>query len=286
MRVTNTMMADNITASLLRQMKQMYQVQEQIVTGKRINRPSDDPVGMSNVLGYRNTISSLEQYNENISSGKMHIETMDNVLEMIADLLNDAKTIAFDDDPDMRTNLAQDVASIREQILDLTNYRINGDYIFSGDATDTQPFDVTGTYFGDNDTKDIMIGSGHQVAVAADGFDIFQSVTDIFTELTDLETDLIAGISTDIASHIDPLEQAIDQVRNVQAQNAAIYTRLEATENHYNYFKLNMEDLVSSEEDADIAEAIVSFQTQQTAYESTLATSSMILNKSLIDFLR
>ncbi len=286
MRVTNTMLANNISASLFRQTALMYKTQEQIVTGKKINRASDDPVGISNALGYRNTINRIEQYDENITSGKMHIETSDNVLEIIAGLLNDAKTIAFDDNPAMRANLAQEVAAIREQILELANYKLDGDYIFAGDVTDTRPFDAAGAYFGDNSNKAFITGSGTQVNIATDGFDIFQSVTDIFAELTDLETDLLAGVSVNITNHIDPLEQAMDQVNVVRAENASAYKRLEATENHYQYFKVNMQELLSKTEDADLAEAIVSFQAQQTTYESTLATSSMIMQKSLIDFLR
>lgn len=286
MRVTNNMMADNINASLFRQTELMYKTQEQIITGKRINRPSDDPVGMSQALGYRNTISRFEQYDENITKGKMHIETMDNVLEMVVGLLGEAKTIAFDDNPDMRLNLAEEVAALRDQILDLSNYQLDGDYIFAGHATDTPPFDATGVYAGDNNSKGVIIGGTTQINIAADGFDIFQSAADIFTELEDLETDLIAGVSADITSHIDPLDRALEQVNNARAKNASAYKRLEATENHYGFFKLNMQDLLSRTEDADLAQAIVSFQAQETAYESTLATSSMIMQKSLIDFLR
>ncbi len=72
----------------------------------------------------------------------------------------------------------------------------------------------------------------------------------------------------------------------MRAQNAGVYKRLEATENHYTYFKVNVEEMLSKTEDADIAEAIIDFQVQKTTYESTLATSSMVLQKSLIDFLR
>lgn len=286
MRVTNSMLADNVNASLFRQTELMYKTQEKIITGKRINRPSDDPVGMGKSMNYRNTISKLEQYDENIAKGKMHIETMDNVLEMMVGLLEEAQQIAFDDNPDMRANLAGEVAAIREQIIELSNYRLDGDYIFSGHATDTPPFDNTGTYFGDNSDKTIIIGSSTRMDIAADGSDIFQSAADIFTELSDLETDLLAGVTADITSHISTLGSAIDQINSVRAESASGYKRLEATENHYSYFKLNMQELLSQTEDADLAEAIVSFQAQETAYESTLATSSMIMQKSLIDFLR
>jgi flagellar hook-associated protein 3 FlgL len=237
-------------------------------------------------MGYRSTISSLEQYIENITNAKMHIDTVENVLGIVTDLLHDAKEIAFDNNPDMRMNLAQDVTAIREQVLQISNYQLNGNYLFSGDMTDTAPFNAAGVYAGDNGDANYMIGKNAQVDLAADGSSIFQGVSDIFAVLDTLETELIAGNATGITNQITPLENAIDNINTIRAQNAGDYQRLEATENHYAYFKVNMQDLMSRTEDADIAAAIVDFQAQQTAYESTLATSSMIMQKSLIDFLR
>jgi flagellar hook-associated protein 3 FlgL len=186
----------------------------------------------------------------------------------------------------MRLNLAEDVAAIREQILQISNYQLNGDYLFAGDMTDTAPFNAAGVYAGDNNDTEYIIGQNAQVDIAADGSAIFQGVSDIFAVLDTLETELIAGNSTGITNQIAPIDNAIDNINTIRAQNAGDYKRLEATENHYAFFKVNMEDLMSRTEDADIAAAIVDFQAQQTVYESTLATSSMIMQKSLIDFIR
>lgn len=286
MRISNAMMAANIKASLFKQNGQMYKTQEMIVSGKRINRPSDDPIGMSSVMGYRSSISSLDQYSENISQAKIRIDTVENALEIVTQLLHDAKDIAFDTNPDMRLNLAQDVAAIRDQVLQISNYQLNGEYLFAGDLTGTEPFNAAGVYAGDNGDAEYMIGQNAQVDIAADGSAIFQGASDIFAVLDTLETELIAGNATGITNQITPIENAIDNINTIRAQNAGDYKRLEATENHYAYFKLNMQDLMSRTEDADLAAAIVDFQAQQTAYESTLATSSMIMQKSLIDFIR
>lgn len=286
MRISNAMMAANIKASLFKQNGQMYKTQEMIVSGKRINRPSDDPIGMSSVMGYRTSIASLDQYSENISQAKIRIDTVENALEIVTDLLHDAKNIAFDPDPDMRLNLAEDVAAIRDQVLQISNYQLNGEYLFAGDLTDTEPFNTAGVYAGDNGDAEYMIGQNAQVDIAADGHAIFQGVSDIFAVLDTLEAQLIAGNAPGITNQITPIEGAIDNINTIRAQNAGNYKRLEATENHYAYFKLNMQELMSRTEDTDLAAAIVDFQAQQTAYESTLATSSMIMQKSLIDFIR
>ncbi len=287
MRVTNKMMADNTTSQLFKQVEQMAKTQEQIVSGKRINRPSDDPVGISSTLAYRKTISSLDQFNNSIAKAKLHMDTAENVLEIVTDLLREAKEIAFDTDPDMRAQLAGDVSNLRDQILQMANYQLEGKYLFAGDLTDTVPYDATGAYFGDDGSKQVMIGDNLQIDIEADGRNIFLTgVDNVFTILNNLEADLLADNGPGIESRISQLDNAIDNVKGVRAQMAGTYKRVEATENHYGRFKVNMQDLLSRTEDADVAEAIINFQVQQTTYESTLASSSMIIKKSLIDFLR
>ena len=289
MRVTNKMMADNVTAQLSRQIEQMVRTQEKIVTGKRINRPSDDPSEISSVLSYRKAISSIDQYNDNIAKAKLHIDTVDDVLDLVDDILRQAKEIAFDPAPDMRAEMATEVASIRDQVLQLANYQIDGQYLFSGDLTTTRPYDsATWLYNGDTDTTDYIIGENMQVNIIADGSSIFgPDGANVFNVLNDLEAALTAVpvIETDITDQIANLDTALDRIDNVRARNAGVYKRLEATENHYDYFKVNLQDMLSNTEDANVAEAIINFQVQQTTYESTLATSSMIIQKSLIDFL-
>jgi flagellar hook-associated protein 3 FlgL len=289
MRVTNKMMADNVIAQLFRQREQMVRTQENITTGKRVNRPSDDPAGIGSILSYRTTISGLDQYKENISNAKLHINTVDDVLGMVSDLLRDAKEIAYDTDPAMRAEMAEQVAAIRAQVLQMANYQIDGKYLFSGDASRTEPFNsTTWLYNGDTGTKDTIVGDNMQIAITADGSSIFgPDGTNVFDILNDLESALTAlpVVPTDITDQISNLDGAIDRITTVRARNAGVYQRLEATENHYNYFKVNVQDMLSNAEDADIAEAIVNFQVQKTTYESTLASSSMIIQKSLIDFL-
>ncbi len=288
MRISNQMMADNITAQLFKQTRRMAETQERIITGKRINRASDDPVGISSVLSYRKAISSIEQYNTNIDQGKLRIDTVDNVLAMVSDLLRQAKNIAYDSVPDMRAFLAEDVATIRDQVLELANYQVDGEYLFSGDASDTAPYNTTTwLYNGDSGTKDVMIGENMTASLTADGETIFGPDTDnVFNILNDLEAALLVPDPVAIEAQIIRLESASDNITTVRAREAGVYKRLDATANHNAYLKVNVEEMLSKTEDADISEAIIQFQVQQTTYESTLASSSMMIQKSLIDFLR
>ncbi len=286
MRISNATIAENIKSNLARNTEQLLKTQEQIASGKRINRPSDDPIGMGQVLGYRKTISKIEQYAKNVTDAKLHINSVENILSGVSDLLGEAKDIAADPAPEMRSMLADQVASIRLQVLQLANSRMNGNYVFAGDLTNTQPFDASGAYAGDSGTKDFMIGDNMQINIKADGSQIFeQGGQNVFTVLSDLETALNNNDSTTITDQLRSLSTIIDGMDKVRGVSAGQYKRLEATENYNANFKVNVQDLLSQTEDTDIASAIINFQVQQTAYQTTMAVGAKIIQPSLIDFL-
>jgi len=290
MRVSNAMMAENIQNYLYKQTKALLKTQESIASGKRINRLSDDPIGMGQALGYRRTISKLEQFNENITSARQHLDTVENILAAVTELLEDTKDIAADQDPSMRSMMADQVVTIRDQIFQLANSRNNGNYLFSGDLTDTQPFELdtaTGVYSyeGDGGTKDHIIGEGLQVSITADGSQIFQGAGDVFDVLNDLEAALRADDGDGVTDQLPLLSEIVEGLNGVRAVNAGQSKRLEATQNYNKAFNVNVSDLLSQVEDTDIVEAAINLQLQETAYETTLATAAKIIQPTLMNFL-
>lgn len=290
MRVSNAMMAENIQNYLYKQTKALLKTQESIASGKRINRLSDDPIGMGQALGYRRTISKLEQFNENITSARQHLDTVENILAAVTELLEDTKDIAADQDPSMRSMMADQVVTIRDQIFQLANSRNNGNYLFSGDLTDTQPFErdtATGVYSyeGDGGTKDHIIGEGLQVSITADGSQIFQGAGDVFDVLNDLEAALRADDGEGVTDQLPLLSEIVEGLNGVRAVNAGQSKRLEATQNYNKAFNVNVSDLLSQVEDTDIVEAAINLQLQETAYEITLATAAKIIQPNLMNFL-
>ena len=83
MRVTNSMMTATVKRNLFRQAEQLARKQETMSSGKRINRPSDDPLGFGKVLDYRKTLSSLDQYDRNIQNAENRIEFIETTVREI-----------------------------------------------------------------------------------------------------------------------------------------------------------------------------------------------------------
>ncbi len=297
MRLTNRLMADTVLNSLYKNTHQLLKLQEMVSSQKRINRPSDDPIGMRKILDYRKVLSSIDQYNTNITHGNTQIDLTESCLEAIDDLVLKARRIAVEQSAgelENRPTAAQEVKNIYDQILQLANTKLGDTYILSGHQTDTAPFsrdaDYNATYHGDDGDKRIIVGDNLNIKINVTGEDALRSGVDVFDSLRDLingleDPDTTAG-TAQIATQITPLSNALDQIKAVRSEAASTFIQLETTGNQLANFKLNIEDMLSDTEDANMAQAIVELQVQQTAYETSLATAAKILQRSLMDFLR
>lgn len=370
MRVTNNQMANAMTSSLFKQAQRLLKAQMTVTTGKIINKPSDDPIGMNKILDYRNVLSSIGQYNRNIIQGKTWIELSETVLGEIENSLDKIKNIAVEQssgDLDTRESALQELESLYDQILEFANTKHGNRYMFSGHKTDTAPFsnelslsggisddivfglvedasDLTITisnsagevvrtltpasgtagtntvtwdgnddggvpcadgrysftvdaldagghevldyevYHGTNDNYQLIIGENIKTDINSDGDEIFSNIFGTLAQLQSAFKDPDYDPDT-VSSLVDPLEDAISQIRKVRAEGAAAYTRMELTENQLATFKLNVENMLSGIEDADMASAIVELQAQETAYETALQVAASLIQPSLMDFL-
>lgn len=288
MRINAKIMAETIKANLARQSKQLVNTQLKLASGKRINRPSDDHIGIGKVLGYRNTLSKIDQYQENITNAQTRVEFTETVLGQINEFLRQAKSIAFNPGTDDKTGLAQEVHDIRNQVIGLANSKYANNFIFSGHLTDTPAFDTaTNAYNGDGGAHSIVVGEGITVELEADGSQMFTEGGDnLFQVLDDLEAALIADDPVLIRAAADPLDRIEDQIQITRSGLASDYRRLEATRIHWGTFGNSVESMRAGVEDADMTQAAIDMQVQQTAYEVLLATSAQVIQPTLVDFLR
>jgi flagellar hook-associated protein 3 FlgL len=304
MRVTNNMMTDSLVRYLTAQNEALYERQTIIASQKRINKPSDDPIGTGKIMDYRQTLSSIEQYQTNIQTGKTRLEVTETDLDLVNDLLELTKSIAETEalqTAESRQLAAEEVKSLFDQVLDLTNSELNGNYLFSGYQTKTAPFSrddtlattfdqYTVTYNGDDGDARFIVAHSTEIAIDADGRPLFHNAAAGGINLFDSMRDLIVGLENDdtaaISAQVDMIDKARDQINNIRASNAPIVYQLETTENYWQNYQNKIKDLLGREEEADITQAVVELQSIELAYESTLATTARILQPGLLDFLK
>jgi flagellar hook-associated protein 3 FlgL len=290
MRISAKIMADNIKANLARQSTQLMKTQLKLSTGKRINKPSDDPAGMGKVLDYRTTLKRIDQYRENIVDAKTRIQYTEDILGQINDLVDEAKNIASNADDADRAPLAQQIGDIRQQVLSLANSKYGAEYIFAGNRSDTAPFDATAPYAynGDNGSHPVIVGEGISVQIKTDGSQMFVEGGDnLFSVLDQLESDLNTDPldPTAVQNAVDPLDRISKQLELVRSGLSASYKSLERSDDHWDSFANAVETMRQNVEDADITQAAIDMQVQQTAYQVLLETAAKVIQPTLVDFL-
>ena len=308
MRVANKTMYDNIRINLDRVTQEMVNANNVVSSGRRINKLSDDPIGLVNILHLRSSLKNVEQLEKNISIGKSWLRAGETALSQIYGILSDTKALCVQmanatQGASERANAAVQVDGYLRQVLALANTQVGSRYIFSGTNTSTAPFELDEgsspaqvTYSGNSTGFSIRIGQELEVEVGRDGEQIFgddnfdwsdpsAGSTNIFKGLLDLKSALENNNVEGIEEAIGRLDVYMDRINNVISDTGIKETQLEVKNGVIQDLKLNYVERKSQLEDADITQAVMDLTTRQTAYKAALASSAKILQLSLVDFL-
>jgi len=141
MRVTNSMITGQVIYNLQRSLSRFMELETDLSSGRRINRPSDDAVGTVRDLRYRRELARTAQFKENISISLNLSGKYDTILSDIKEGLDQARSIAVsmaDDayDEVAREGSAVQIEGVLERLIQLANSQHDGSYIFSGYRTD------------------------------------------------------------------------------------------------------------------------------------------------------
>ena len=303
MRVTQNIITSNFISYINQNAENLLKTQQQVASQKRINKSSDDPIGMGQVLGYRTKLAVTGQYQKNIEQAMTRIEFNEVTLDLASNLVDMARGLAAEYSGSTQSAAARQSAALQaqdiyNQIMQIANSKFNGNYIFSGHATDTVPFshvgDFNAGYNGDDGDFRIMVSDNVEVNLVADGRKVFQDAANggvnIFDELKNLidgleDPDPVAG-SAQIEATLDVLQDGRDQINNRRSEYALSLYRLQATDEYMTNLRSKMEEAMATLEQADITKAVVELQNLELAYETTIATAARIIQPSLLDFLR
>jgi len=179
-RVSNLLRTSVSTNTISRTQKSLLEVQNELITGKRINVGSDDPGDAAVVQQLRKTLEQRAAYLNNVKQAGSHLGEVDSTLGDLTDLLQQAQDIASanvgsDVTADQRKSAASVVDNLYTQILSLANKQFEGMYLFAGDRLTDAPFvpenggmkfvgseNVLSNTFDENSTRPFMV-SGEEV---------------------------------------------------------------------------------------------------------------------------
>ncbi len=301
MRISNQSTYDVVKYQLANTATDLIKANEVVTSGKRINKLSDDPIGLVQVLSLRESLSSMNQLGRNVSTARTWLDGGETALSSVKDLITDMKTLAVQmangtEGANERAAAADQVEGTLEQIVSLANTQVNGQYIFAGTKTDTEPFSIdrdasgnpTGVTYSGNDTPfSIKIGKTATLEVGHDGEAVFGdgSTSGIFKSLIDFKTALETNDDAGIQQAMDDLDTDLNQMISATSDIGTKGVGLDVKEKILQDLNLSYTERKSNLEDADILAAISDVNSKETAYQAALASSAKVMQVSLLDYL-
>lgn len=313
MRITNRTMTNNLLMNLNRGMGRLHNINQQLSSKKQINLPSDDPVKAGIILRMSSSVRETDQYLRNVDSARSWLEAADIVYEDVLSVIHRAKELANRGanthlDETSKKALADEVYQLHDSLIQLANSTHGGRYLFAGQHTLTKPFTLAELepegeqqipkvlYLADvdlpenNSALEFEIGVGVTLDVstepdtAAKLFGgIFHALRALHGELMDYDT---AESGSEPESAMGLLDVALDTVLQELSDLGGRQNRAELARERLLDLKLNLQKVLSEEQDLDYAEAIMELKMEEFAYRTALSVGARIIQPSLIDFLR
>ena len=304
-----------ISDEVPRLQRDISRLREQISSGKRINRPSDDPSSFATAERMKTLGNQLARREESIASARTFVDRTQQELDGMADLFTRARengVRAADDtrsDED-RAAIAQELRALKDEVVDRMNSTQDGEYIFAGNRTDTQPFGADGSA---NDAAPINgsldaldgdrtrpIGKNQDLTVNVDGKALAQYGTTAGGDpktITGALDNLIKAVDPadnappsgppdpDISTALGEVEDALDHVISKGSEAGAIGRRLSTAQEQVEAASLEANERRSDAEDTDLATAISELQQRQTQLQAAFQATSSTRQTSLVNFL-
>lgn len=185
MRISTAMLQSRGADGIVRNSSDLYRIQQQLSTGRKLVSTSDDPVGAVRALNLADAKSINDRYRVNQDTALTKLQLAESTLADVGDAyigirdrLIQASNSAFGD-TDRRT-IAAEVRTVYERLLGLANARdASGGYLFGGFREGVQPFvDQPGgaTYNGDQGEQLIQISAGASTVVTRSGAELFERI--------------------------------------------------------------------------------------------------------------
>lgn len=296
-RVTEGMMSRRLLADLNASTRRIADSQRQLASGKRLERPSDDPLGTHTALRLRGELEAIAQDQRTISDATGWLDTTEASLAQITEVVHRARelTVQGGNGALNQTDLdkiANEIDQLIETAKSAANASYGGRYVLSGTRTDIPAY-VAGAvdaYQGDAGTIARQIGPGVAVQVNTLGSDILGSGGadgKLLSTLRTIAADLRAGNQDALRSaDLNALEANLEDVTSARGVVGALTSRLEAASARLAQVEVSAVGLLSETEDTDVAQALIDLTTQQSVYQAALRSGSALIQPSLLDFLR
>jgi flagellar hook-associated protein 3 FlgL len=297
MRITNSTMLSTTLSALDSNRTAINTLQAQISSGVRLTRPSDDPVGVSEVMHSSSSLTALVQYKRNIDSATARNTSEGTALDQLTNILSRAKELAVSQatstaTPESRRTAGAEMEQLFNTAVSLAGTKDGNEFLFGGDNVTQPPFTSTGTgttldftTTSPSGSRSVAVAAGQTLVATHDGQQLFGD-SGVLTALRDATRALQAGDQASITNAMPAIDSAFDNVQVLQGEQGARANALSVASQNVTALKANLTAYQSQLQDVDVESAVTELVTKQTSYQAAMLATSKILGMSLTDYLR
>ncbi|MCA1055295.1 flagellar hook-associated protein FlgL [Rossellomorea aquimaris] len=301
MRVTQSMLTNNSMRNLSSSYGRMGQLQDQLATGKKITKPSDDPVVAMKGMFYRSNLTSIDQYKRNLSelylwmdNSEAGIDQVNQGLQRVRELTIQGKNGTLSDED--KKAVAVEIEQIKQDLVGVAETKVAGRYIFHGTDVgnspikDGNPSDGSVPKVADNLTSSVIgsynveVSQGVSLKANVNPGNVFSQK--LFDTVHNIQKALESGDTTSLDAELGNLDDVMETLSAERSELGARYNRLEMIDDRLGQQEVVANRILSDNEDADIERVITDLKTQESVHRAALGVGARIIQPTLMDFLR
>lgn len=285
MRVTGNRMIEVAAAATSNAQSRIATSSEQVTSGMRVERPSDDPTAWVAAERAKLHRSLVEGSTKAVQTSRDRLDQVDGALATIGDVMSQVRTLAVEGasdtySPSDRKELAAEVRALLQTGLGAANVRAaDGEYLLAGAASQTAPFDPAGNYVGDASTRRVAITDDTTTPISIPGTELTAaSGVDVLPLINKVADALAANDPSTVAGLLGQLQTAIEQVGLARTRTGGAMNVLDATKAAHDDLKTSLSETISRAVETDTVSAASDLAKASQALEASRAVTSHLIN--------
>lgn len=303
MRVTNSIITRNSQYRLQSGLAGVDRLREDISSGLRIRKMSDDPTSASEVVRVGSSMRAITQFRRNINLGVSRATAEENVLDQLGNALSRGVELGIQaasatSNAQSRTIVKGEVDQLLDLAAQLGNTRFGDEYLFGGTRGGEAPFvtpppaspasfsalTLNGNPVDPSGNPTLEIGDNKFVTPTHNGTQVLLD-TDSLAALRALSDALGANDTTAIRAATDRLTAANSNVQALVGTQGARINEMEEANTRLDQMENDLLAYRSDLRDTEIDKAMVDLVGKQTLYQAAMGATSRILGLSLANYL-
>lgn len=302
MRVTNQLITRNSQSRLQSNLQGMDRLREDISTGVRVRKMSDDPTAAGEVVRIGSSMRAITQFRRNIDLGLVRAQGEETVLDQLSNTMTRGIELGISQasstaNAQSRLMVKSEIDQLLNQAVGLGNTKVGDDYLFAGTRGGEKPFrmpptpadgfsalTLAGNPVDPSGSIELEIGDGNFITPTHNGTDVFLS-TDALEALRSLSTALGNNDVAAIGAATDRLNVANGKVQSLFGSVGARVNEMEGARTNLDAVELSLKAYRADLRDTEVDTAIAELVSKQTLYQAAMGATSRILSMSLANYL-